>query len=150
MDDANWISSSLEDLEDILEVTDNFYMLTRAAINKDKSKLLINTTTGKDSIPIRFGQTIVPIQLSFGAIHFFGIMINIHLNHSLVKKELKMHIRRFINVTKTKSITDHQFCYIANLVLFLQLLYKMHNTPLSNSACLHLNQSIRSLFKHKC
>src|SRR6266498_5484496 len=30
MDDANWISSNLEDLEDILDVTDDFYKLTRA------------------------------------------------------------------------------------------------------------------------
>src|SRR6266540_490798 len=52
MDDANWISSSLEDLEDILEVADDFYNLTRAAINKDKSKLLTNTTSEKDLIPI--------------------------------------------------------------------------------------------------
>ncbi len=77
-------------------------------------------------------------------------MINIHLNHSLVKKELKTNIRRFINLIKTKPITDRQFCYIANHVLVLQLLYKMRNTPLSKSACVKLNQSIQSLFKHKC
>ena len=150
MDDANWISSSLDDLEDILAVADDFYTLTKTAINKDKSKLLTNTTMANNPISIRFEPTVVPIQLSSDVVWFLRIRLNIHLNHFLVKKELKMHIRRFINVTKTKSITDHQFCYIANLVLFLQLLYKMHNTPLSNSACLHLNQSIRSLFKHKC
>ncbi len=61
MDDANWISSSLENLEDILEVADDFYMLTRAVINKDKSKLLTNTTSKKDPIPIKFGKYVVPI-----------------------------------------------------------------------------------------
>ena len=66
-------------------------------------------------------------------------MINIHLNHSIVKKELKMQISRFVNVIKTKPITDRQFCYVANYVLFPQLLYKMRNTPLSHSACLSLN-----------
>jgi len=58
MDDANWISSSLEDLEDILEVANDFYTLTRAAINKDKSKLLTNTITKKEVIPIRFGKIV--------------------------------------------------------------------------------------------
>ena len=150
MDDANWISSSLEDLKSILEVADEFYEIIRAAINKDKSKLLTNTTNDNQAIPIKFDSTMIPIQPSFGAVRFLGIMINIHLNQSLVKKELKMTIRRFVNITKTKPITDRQFCYITNHVLFSQLLYKMRNTPLSQSACTHLNQSIRSLYKHKC
>ena len=61
MDDANWISSSLEDLENILEVADDFYTLTRAAINKDKSKLFTNTTLKKDLIPIKFGHNVIPL-----------------------------------------------------------------------------------------
>ena len=60
-----------------------------------------------------------------------------------------MHIRRFIKITKTKPITDWQFCYIANQVLFPQLLYKMRHTPLSQVACLSLNQNIQNLYKHK-
>ena len=150
MDDANWISSSLEDLEAILKVADDFYLLTRAAINKKKFKLLTNTTISTEPIQIHFGHAVIPIQPSFEAMRFLGIMINIHLNHSLVKKELHAHIRRFINVTKTKPITDKQFCYITNHILFPQLLYKMRNTPLSKPTCVRLNQSIRSLFKHKC
>ena len=42
MDDANWISNSKENLEEILEVADEFYGFTRAAINKQKSQLLTN------------------------------------------------------------------------------------------------------------
>ncbi|SRR6266540_7168085 len=150
MDDANWISSSLEDLEDILEVADDFYSLTRAAINKKKSKLLTNTTTEQVPILIRFGSSTIPIQPSFGAVQFLDVMINIHFNYSLVKKELRVYIRHFINITKTKPITDRQFCYITNHVFFSQLLYKMQNTPLSYLVCLSLNQTFRSLYKHKC
>ncbi len=149
MDDTNWISSTLDDLEDILKVADDFYMLTRAAINKDKSKLLTNTTAAKDPIPIRFGNTTVPINPSFSAVQFLDVKINIRLNHSLVKQELRAHIRSFINLIKSKIITDWQFYYIDNYVLFPQLLYKMHLTPLSRSTCLSLNQAIRCLFKYK-
>ncbi len=149
MDDANWISSTLDDLKDILEVADDFYMLTRAAINKDKSKLLTNITAAKDPIPIRFGNTIVPINPCFGAVRFLGVKINIRLNHSLVKQELRAHIRSFVNLIKSKTITDRQFCYVVNHVLFPQLLYKMRLTPLFRSTCLSLNQAIRSLFKYK-
>src|SRR6266508_1198715 len=122
MDDANWISSNLKDLEDILNITDDFYKLTRAAITKEKSKLLTNITTVNDPILIRFGDISIPIHPSFGAVRFLGVMINIRLNHSLVKKELRAHIRSFINVIKLKTITDRQFCYVVNHVLFLQLL----------------------------
>ncbi len=149
MDDANWISSALEDLEEMLAVADNFYKLTRAAINKEKSKLITNTTTAHDPIPIRFRSTVIPIQPSFSAVCFLGVKVNVQLNHSLVKKELRAHIRYFINLTKSKPITDRQFCYIVNHVLFSQLLYKICITPLLQSACLSLNQAIRSLFKHK-
>jgi len=149
MDDANWISSTLEDLEDILAVADDFYKLTRAAINKEKSKLLTNTISAQDPISINFGNTIVLISSSFDAVRFLGIMINVRMNHSLVKKELHTHIRSFINIIKSKTITDQQFCYVVNYVLFPQLLYKMRLTPLSQSTCLFLNQAIRSLFKYK-
>ncbi len=37
MDDANWISSSLKQMETILSVADEFYDITSAAINKEKS-----------------------------------------------------------------------------------------------------------------
>ncbi len=149
MDDANWISSSLDDLEEILDIADDFYKLTRAAINKKKSKLITNITVDNEPIPIRFGRNTIPIQPSFRVVHFLRVKINVHLNHSLVKKELQAHIRNFVNLTKMKSITDRQFCYIVNHVLFLQLLYKMRITPLLHSTCLSLNQIIRSLFKHK-
>src|SRR6266498_634712 len=149
MDDANWISDSLENLKEILAVADDFYSLTRAAINKEKSKLLTNATDGNSPIPIKFGQKIILIQPSKDAVRFLGVKINIHLNHSLVKKEIRALIRTFNNLTKSKPITDRQLCYVTNHVLFPQLLYKIKNTPLSETECTTFNQSIRSLYKHK-
>ncbi|CAI2200944.1 8888_t:CDS:1, partial [Funneliformis geosporum] len=43
MDDANWISNSKENLEEILSTADEFYGFTRAAINKNKSQLITNS-----------------------------------------------------------------------------------------------------------
>ncbi len=106
MDDANWISSTIEDLEEILAVADDFYNLTRAAINKEKSKLIMNTTTKRDPIHIKFRNNTILVQPNFGLVRFLGVNVNIHMNHSLVKKELRAHIRSFVNLTKTKPITD--------------------------------------------
>ncbi len=61
MDNTNWITNSLKNLEDILEVANDFYKLTRATINKEKSKLLTNTTIAQDSINICFSNSTIPI-----------------------------------------------------------------------------------------
>ena len=54
IDNANWIFNSLDDLKSILSVADNFYKIIRVAINKNKSKLLSNTTNYSTTITINF------------------------------------------------------------------------------------------------
>ncbi|CAI2198962.1 13969_t:CDS:1, partial [Funneliformis geosporum] len=61
MDDANWIASSKEDLEHILDIADEYYSLTRAAINKNKSRLPTNALYSPDSIQLKFGSSLIPI-----------------------------------------------------------------------------------------
>ncbi len=92
MNDANWISDSQDYLESILQIADEFYDLTRATINKYKSHLLTNTTCKSHPILIKFSSNTIPIPLSFGSVRFLDILINIHLNRSLIKKDLKQHI----------------------------------------------------------
>ena len=53
MNDANWISSSKEDVEEILAVADEFYIMTKSAINRDNPKILTNKTDYK-AIDLRF------------------------------------------------------------------------------------------------
>src|SRR6266498_4149687 len=92
MDDANWISNSQDHLESILQIADEFYDLTRAAINKYKSHLLTNTTRKSHPILIKFSFNTIPISSSFGSVRFLDVLINIHLKRSLIKKDLKRHI----------------------------------------------------------
>ncbi|CAI2177782.1 2016_t:CDS:1, partial [Funneliformis geosporum] len=54
MDDANWITSSKEDLKYILDIADEYYSFTRAAINKTKSRLLTNALFSSDLIQLKF------------------------------------------------------------------------------------------------
>ncbi len=88
IDDANWISSSLEDMKDILSMVDEFYQITQAAINKDKSILLINLTKSTMPISIYFDNITIDLVLQFGLIKFLGVMINTYLYRSLIKKDL--------------------------------------------------------------
>src|ERR1043165_7029621 len=63
MDDANWISSSKEKVEIILATADEFYIMTRSAINRNKTKILTNCPSIKNGSPIslKFGDTILEI-----------------------------------------------------------------------------------------
>ncbi|SRR6266498_2744465 len=149
IDDANWITGFLTDLESILNVADKFYDITRVAINKDKSKLLTNTIQNNTPITIKFGKFSINIILLTGSIRFLDVNVNINLNHNLVYKELKAHIHQFINVIKAKPLTDHQFTYVTNHVLLLQLLYKMCLIPLSKTTCYTLTAALKSFFKAK-
>ncbi len=93
IDDANWISDFQNHLESILQVADEFYALTRAAINKYKSHLLTNTTHKSHPILIKFNFNTISIPPSFGSVRFLGVLININLRRSLIKKDLKQHIQ---------------------------------------------------------
>src|SRR3954447_22903405 len=75
MDDTNWIASSQQDLEDILQVAEEFYDLTRSALNKDKSKLL-TTKSDTATIPLKFSSSTINIEPETGSVRFLGVWIN--------------------------------------------------------------------------
>src|SRR4051812_7593420 len=86
MDDTNWIASSKQDLEDILQVADEFYNLTRSELNKGKSKLL--TTYQSDAFPIsvKFSLSSINITPEQGLVCFLGVWINSQRSQYFVKK----------------------------------------------------------------
>ncbi|CAI2196199.1 9134_t:CDS:1 [Funneliformis geosporum] len=75
MDNANWISNSKENLEEILSTADEFYGFTRAAINKNKSQLITNSPRCPTPVPLKFGTSILnlPPERSFICFLSFGI-----------------------------------------------------------------------------
>ncbi|CAI2194181.1 9110_t:CDS:1 [Funneliformis geosporum] len=85
MDDANWISNSKENLEDILSIADEFYGFTRAAINKNKSQLITNSSGYPTPIPLKFGTSILNLSPERSSIRFLGIWININNSSTFVK-----------------------------------------------------------------
>ena len=63
MDDTNWISGSIVDLENILEIADDFYKLNDIQINKEKSELMLKTYRKKfdykKQVYINYGPDII-------------------------------------------------------------------------------------------
>src|SRR3990170_609881 len=108
MDDSNWIAHFKEDLESILQVADEFYSITKAAINKNKSQLLTNELSSSLPIPLAFGSSIINIKSEFGSVRFLGVWINIFNSPSFVKKQIKDTISNFTTILKSKALTDKQ------------------------------------------
>src|SRR5688572_24630738 len=89
MDDTNWIASSQQDLEDILQVAEEFYDFTRSALNKSKSKLLTTNVIATSSIDLKFGSSHINIQPELGSVRFLGVWINSRCTHLFVKNQLQ-------------------------------------------------------------
>src|SRR5215216_6805128 len=149
MDDTNWIANSQTDLECILDVADDFYNLTRAALNKDKSKLLVTNFTLSSPVNLRFGSSHIDITPETESVRFLGVWINSQRSQSFVKNQIRQDINKFVNSIKYKPVTDKQMAYIINMVLCPLLEYRMQITPLSKNECDILFAPIRSLFKAK-
>src|SRR5215216_1296727 len=148
MDDANWISNSKENLEDILSIADEFYGFTRAAINKNKSQLITNSSGCPSPVSLKFGTSILNLPPERSSIHFLGIWININNSSTFVKQQYMDTIRSFTSILKKKPLTDKQICYITNIVLFSLLEYRPQTTPLSKNECNRMSSPIRTLIKN--
>ncbi|CAI2202040.1 9441_t:CDS:1, partial [Funneliformis geosporum] len=70
MDDTNWIANNQIDLECIFDVANEFYNLTRAALNKDKSKLLIINFTSLSPVNLRFRSSLIDITPETESVRF--------------------------------------------------------------------------------
>ncbi|CAI2182553.1 8792_t:CDS:1 [Funneliformis geosporum] len=148
MDNANWISNSKENLEDILSIADKFYGFIRAAINKNKSQLITNSSGCFTPVPLKFGTSILNLPPEKSSIHFLRVWININNSSTFVKHQYIDTIRSFTTVLKKKSSTNKQICYITNMVLFSLLEYRLQTTPLSKNECIRISSPIRILIKN--
>ncbi|CAI2196399.1 12166_t:CDS:1 [Funneliformis geosporum] len=108
MDDANWISNSKENLEDILSIADEFYGFTKAVINKNKSQLITNSPEYPTTVPLKFRTSILNLPSERSFIRFLGIWININNSSTFVKCQCIDTIRSFTIVLKKKPLTDKQ------------------------------------------
>ena len=75
MDDVTWIASFKADMETILKTADEFYSMTRSAINKEKTKILTNANIN-EPIPLKFGPTTFHILPKQQPIRFLGVWIH--------------------------------------------------------------------------
>jgi hypothetical protein len=107
MDDANWISSSKKDIEEILNVADDFYTMTRSAINKNKTKILTNADH-EGTVTLKFRSSSLEIIPESEPVRFLGTWIHLSLakTRNFIKKMIVNIIDSFRTQLSLKKITN--------------------------------------------
>jgi len=157
MDDTNWISNDIEDLENILEIADEFYKLNDIKINKEKSELLLKLNKRKfdykRKIYINFGDQIINIQPKHPneSTRILGVWFNMSCKKNYVTKQIQTEIRNISdNINRKMSyITDKQSLYIFNMLIIPKIEYRSQLTYLTEKICDKLTIPYRITFKHK-
>ncbi|CAI2171593.1 14493_t:CDS:2 [Funneliformis geosporum] len=88
MNDTKWIANSQQNLEKILAIADDFYDLTKAALNKSKFKLISTKSFASQSIEVNFDSLINLFHLIVatfltGKILIFNLVVLNPLDRSL-------------------------------------------------------------------
>ena len=149
MDDTTWIAPNKNNLEQILEIADEFYIMTNTAINKDKSVMITNNKQTTQPIPIRFGDKTISIINSTEPVRFLGVWIKLSISKKHTIEQSKKEVKRFVSTVKRKPLTDKQMTYIVNMVLIPIITYRLQNTVLKEKECSEILAPIRRTIKNK-
>jgi len=151
MDDITWLSSKMENLEEMLDYADNFYQNTNIKVNKKKSRLLWKNADGREEIDLKFGNTTVKTKLikNSDSIRILGVWMSLERRSKYVYEQSLQDIQDITAILKTKAITDKQLTYIINICIMSKFEYRTNLTILSKNQCEIINKYIRACFKNK-
>src|SRR2546421_11827990 len=117
MDDTIWIAENQNNMESILSIADDFYLLNNIKVNKEKSKLLAKRSGKEKTIPrlqLSFGRETIDITPAIyrESVRILGVWINLAGHRKYVLQQACMEILSMCNIIKRKPITDKQLFYI--------------------------------------
>ena len=149
MDDTTWIAPTKVNLEQILEIADEFYIMTNTAINKDKSVMITNNKHTSQPMLLKFGDKQITISNSTNPVRFLGVWIKLSTSKKHTIEQSKQEVKKFALVLKRKPLTDKQMTYIVNMVLIPIVTYRLQNTVLIEKDCSDILAPIRKTLKNK-
>src|SRR5277367_2625818 len=150
MDDTTWYFNNRTNMQKILDKSSEFLNINDISANNEKSTLICINTTPSDRISrISFTNIQILSQNKHESIRILGVWISESGNKKFQKNIITNKINNTINILKWKKITDKQFRYIINQVLFPAIEYLLNNMILSENECDILNSKILQTFKNK-
>ena len=152
MDDTIWVSESRRSLQQIVNTSNEFFLMNDVKINGDKSELLvINSALEKHDQHIWMGTPQVKIIANNKSepIRFLGVWLRERKGPSHITNMLHNIIKDFICRFKGKKLTVAHFEYINNIVLIPTLNYCSQIVCLSNELCDKIHSKYLQLVKTK-
>jgi hypothetical protein len=154
MDDTNFITNTKEEIEEILNVADEFYNLNDIQINKDKSELLLRKPSCNytEKIQIKFGQQVIHIKPTpkNDSIRILGVWFNAFNQRDFIVKQVSDEIKILTtNTLRRKVITDKQTVYIFNTFILPRIEYRSQVTILTQKECEKMMVPYNKMFKNK-
>ena len=150
MDDTVWIANNKDNLQNILNITQEFCKLVDININPSKSQVMHINPKKCDfrSVVLMNDQDIIPVG-KHTPVRYLGVWLTQSGNKSYQKNLISEKILNVIKTINWKRTTDKQVRYIINQVLFPQIEYLLSDMIISKTQCAEINSKILSFFKHK-
>src|SRR5688572_16705299 len=130
-DDTLWIGSSREQLQQTINVSNEFFELNDIQINGSKSELIIiNSSSPGDQNYVTMGDNVkVAGKKATEETRFLGIWIRGNKGHDHTIRRLKDTIKQFNTEIHNKKLTTSLYTYLVNRVLIPKLEY-LHQTAI--------------------
>src|SRR5436305_6168903 len=135
MDNTTLISSSIEGLDNLLNIAQEFYEFNNTKINFSKAELICNRDPSNPSsqLPdnptpynfksetLDFSCTSLLLKTSF---RFLGVWFTFTLNKQFIKKQCRTEYQLFADKLRNKKLTTDQLKYLHNAILLPKVLYR--------------------------
>src|SRR5436305_2270089 len=159
MDNTTLISSSIEGLDHLLNIAQEFYEINNTKINFSKAELICNRNPSNPSsqLPdvltpynfksetLDFSCTPLLLKISF---QFLGLWFTLTLNKQFIKKQCRTEYQLFAGKLRNKKLTTDQLKYLHNAILLPKVLYRLKCTVLSDRECDVIMAPFKKLYKN--
>jgi ligand-binding SRPBCC domain-containing protein len=149
-DDTTWIAESKEQMEQTIEIAEEFFRFNDIQINGKKSKLLImNSKETKENRKIKLGDEWIYEEDKSKITRFLGIWLNNRLKETIIRAKAKELVRSTVEGLRGKKMTIAQVAYINNMCIVPKLNYMLQVTKLPKKMIDNIQSPILRLVKNK-
>jgi ribonuclease HI len=150
VDDTTLLATDIFSVQATLDHCQDFFKYAGIKVNAKKTKLIvINESPATTNLsPTIDGQPIIRSAPDKGE-RLLGIWISADGKWKTQREIIELYVHSTITRLLKVNITDQSLCYIINMVIIPNLLYKCKGLPLSETEIDSIDTRLRCLFKTK-
>ena len=153
-DDTTWITSTQENMQKTINISNEFYELNDIEINPSKTELVVFSPGKKRNIDEHFiwagtPRTKILAKSYKESTRFLGVWISVRNQQKSDIDKAKKEVNKITGLLKHKKISLSQIVYINNAVLIPALEYRLMISCLSKAQCDKIHQPMLHLAKWK-